>query len=295
MSTLKSSSEDLTLNADGSGNDVIIQSDGSTKAIITAEGNVGIGLTPSGAKLHISNTNAGSQERGLYVDVSPEAGTSPNNLAMFMAGNGNITTPLVRIHHESPAADQLLLQCDTTGSNTVKFSVDEDGDVNLTGNLVIGTAGKGIDFSATSDGTTMSSELLDDYEEGTFVPTMVGSSSGSVSASTNDTLSYTKVGRLVTVTGKIMVDADNSLSGTIYFSLPFTVATASKTEFSSAGNVMLRSGGTTLYNNMIFNIGGGGTTGYIMFLPDSTTSENVGHAQVDSAFDIWFGYSYCAA
>ena len=46
MSTLKSSAEDLTLNADGSGNDVIIQSDGSTKAIVNAEGNVGIGVTP---------------------------------------------------------------------------------------------------------------------------------------------------------------------------------------------------------------------------------------------------------
>jgi hypothetical protein len=46
MSTLKSSAEDLTLNADGSGNDIILQSNASTKAIITAEGNVGIGVTP---------------------------------------------------------------------------------------------------------------------------------------------------------------------------------------------------------------------------------------------------------
>lgn len=38
MSTVKSSSEDLTLNADGSGNDVVIQSNGTTKAIVTAEG-----------------------------------------------------------------------------------------------------------------------------------------------------------------------------------------------------------------------------------------------------------------
>ena len=46
MSTVKSSSANLTLNADGSGNDVIIQSNASTKAIVTAEGNVGIGVTP---------------------------------------------------------------------------------------------------------------------------------------------------------------------------------------------------------------------------------------------------------
>ena len=78
MSTLKSSAEDLTLNADGSGNDVIIQSDGSTKAIITAEGNIGIGDTdPSEAKLSIDNVASGDiglqivnaqATKGLYID-----------------------------------------------------------------------------------------------------------------------------------------------------------------------------------------------------------------------------------
>ena len=38
MSTVKSSSEDLTLNADGSGNDVVIQGNGTNTATITAEG-----------------------------------------------------------------------------------------------------------------------------------------------------------------------------------------------------------------------------------------------------------------
>jgi len=253
MSTIKSSAEDLTLNADGSGNDVIIQSNASTKAIVTAEGNVGIGLTPSGAKLHISNTNAGSQERGLYVDVSPEAGTSPNNLAMFMAGNGNITTPLVRIHHESPAADQLLLQCDTTGSNTVKFSVDEDGDVNLTGNLVIGTSGKGIDFSATADSSeTMTSEILDDYEEGEWTPTV---SSGSISVNRNV---YTKIGRMVVC--KTYVTVDSTGSGTFEMQgLPYSVG-----QNTAGGEVMLKyaniSGGSTYHLATYVNTGN-----YIIF------------------------------
>jgi len=38
MSTVKSSSENLTLNADGAGNDVVIQSNATTTATITAEG-----------------------------------------------------------------------------------------------------------------------------------------------------------------------------------------------------------------------------------------------------------------
>ena len=75
-----------------------------------------------------------------------------------------------------------------------------------TGNLVVGTSGRGIDFSATSDGSgTDSSELLDDYEEGSWTPTIIsGASSISVSSAT-----YTKVGRLVHVQIRY-----NSLSST---------------------------------------------------------------------------------
>ncbi len=49
-----------------------------------------------------------------------------------------------------------------------------DGTTNFTiadGNLVVGTAGHGISFSAASNVGGMTSELLDDYEHGTWVPT----------------------------------------------------------------------------------------------------------------------------
>ena len=61
------------------------------------------------------------------------------------------------------------------------------------GNLVIGTAGKGIDFSATSDGVSGVSELLDDYEEGSFTPTLKNFN-GTYSIQVGR---YTKVGNIV--------------------------------------------------------------------------------------------------
>tara|TARA_R110000822_G_scaffold40237_1_gene109660 strand:+ start:290 stop:847 length:558 start_codon:yes stop_codon:yes gene_type:complete len=72
------------------------------------------------------------------------------------------------------------------------------GNVTLsTGNLVIGTAGKGIDFSATTSGSgTMTSELLTDYEEGTFTPTLNQGFNGPVGY-TSQVGKYTKVGDLV--------------------------------------------------------------------------------------------------
>lgn len=75
------------------------------------------------------------------------------------------------------------------------------GDVQMsTGNLVIGTSGKGIDFSITPSGSgTMTSELLSDYEEGTWTATLKGSVSDPTTPVTA-TGRYTRVGRLVTIT-----------------------------------------------------------------------------------------------
>ena len=54
------------------------------------------------------------------------------------------------------------------------------------GNLVIATAGHGIDFSAqtatSATGASMAAELLDHYEEGTFTPILSYWSSGAVAA-----------------------------------------------------------------------------------------------------------------
>jgi len=290
MSTIKSSAEDLTLNADGSGNDVIIQSNASTKAIINAEGNVGIGVTPETWDSSYNALQIGGN--GAVAATSSQAAGGKTLLGQNMyvdSGSGvyeYISTDEASLLYQQNGAFKFRVAASGTADAAITwtdaFEVLNAGQARAKNGLLFGT-------------DTAAANTLDDYEEGTFIPTMLGSSSGNFVASTTNTLSYTKLGRLVTVTGKLSVDTDNSCSGTIFFSLPFTAATQSKKEFDSVGSVMLRSGGTTLYNNMVFNLGGGGTNGYIMFLPDSTTSENVGHVQVDGAWDVWFGYSYCAA
>ena len=83
----------------------------------------------------------------------------------------------------------------TLASGSKLNNCTTDGTTNLTiadGNLVFSTNGHGIDFSATADGSgTDSSELLDDYEEGTWTPTVTG---GTIS---NSGAYYTKIGRAV--------------------------------------------------------------------------------------------------
>jgi hypothetical protein len=86
-----------------------------------------------------------------------------------------------------------------------------DGDVTL-------ASGHGLSYAATSDATTMSSELLDDYEEGEFVAQMDNSVTLHGSA---DSLSYTKVGRKVTITGQIRISSSNT-NDVVVNNLPFT-------------------------------------------------------------------------
>ncbi len=88
-----------------------------------------------------------------------------------------------------------------------------------TGNLVIGTSGQGIDFSATPG--TGTSELLNDYEEGTWTPsqgaglTVVGTFSSSGT--------YTKIGRTVILNGFVAGSTSIACTsfGVICGSLPF--------------------------------------------------------------------------
>lgn len=95
----------------------------------------------------------------------------------------------------------------------------------IDGNLVIGTAGKGVDFSADPSAAGMTSELLDDYEEGTWTPGQGGGVSVVGDFSSSGT--YTKVGRLVTV--RFVVAGSTSIavnSGSNFVTgLPFAGAT----------------------------------------------------------------------
>jgi hypothetical protein len=87
----------------------------------------------------------------------------------------------------------------TVGNPSTRF-----GDQTITdGNLVIGTSGKGIDFSSTPG--TGTSKLLDDYEEGIFSPTISSGITGVGYQTQNG--SYTKVGRLVTFSLRLELNA----------------------------------------------------------------------------------------
>ena len=119
-----------------------------------------------------------------------------------------------------------------------------------TGNLIVAN-GQGVDFSATP--STGTSELLADYEEGTWTPnqgsglTVVGTFSSSGT--------YTKVGRIVFVTGVFNGSTSVAIPAAdiICTNLPFTTAVRSLGALNTGtivqpGTVTLFSG-TSIYGS----------------------------------------------
>jgi autotransporter-associated beta strand protein len=104
-----------------------------------------------------------------------------------------------------------------TGSVVLSAAPTLSGNVSLsTGSLVISTSGKGIDFSATPG--TGTSELLADYEEGTWTPT---DASGAGLSFTLGTCTYTRVGRLITCVAQITFPATASGLNAAISGFPF--------------------------------------------------------------------------
>lgn len=98
------------------------------------------------------------------------------------------------------------------------------GDQTLsTGNLIQGTAAKGVNFTANTPAAGMTSQLLNWYEEGTWTPvptnlTVIGTPSY--------TGTYVRTGRVVYITFEVAASTSTaSTANSTYFTgLPFTIA-----------------------------------------------------------------------
>ena len=136
--------------------------------------------------------------------------TAFNNITGYTASGATGTTSTNLVFSTSPSITTPTLVGNVTLS---------------TGDLVIGTSGKGIDFSATPG--TGTSELLADYEEGTWTPTLTTTGTNFTSVTLDiERASYTKIGRVVYVTGTIRSSAVTigAASGFVVVGgLPFTV------------------------------------------------------------------------
>ena len=121
------------------------------------------------------------------------------------------------------------------GDIDINSDLKVSGDIETIGNVIIATSGNGIDFSATAG--TGTSELFDDYEEGTWTPVLnTDNSDMTISSYVIQTGRYTKSGNTVVVTINLAASVSSVGTGTLQITgLPYTADT--DTNFPMYGGV----------------------------------------------------------
>ena len=152
-----------------------------------------------------------------------------------------------------------------------------DRPLTMSGQNIIMSSGNGIDFSATANSSgTMTSELLDDYEEGTWTPALVGTTAVSYS---NQSGKYVKIGKMVHVQALLQTGSQtfsNTSSQLEISGLPFLpndntgyhvthgALSTQQLSFTAAANTQSINGDfvqtSSVNNNIIFSIVSNGTT-----------------------------------
>ena len=140
---------------------------------------------------------------------------------------------------------------------TKRLSVESGGNVTVnTGNLVIGTAGKGINFSNATDtatGETVTSSILDEYEEGTWTPSVVAEGNTRTMSLQSTNGRYTRIGNIVHLFLEIAWASDETTgpSGTGDYRIdgnPFTSENIDSQMFYTGALYSLRIGGGADFN-----------------------------------------------
>jgi len=195
--------------------------------------------------------------------------------------NDNNNNEVITITTTALAVNELTVANAATGANPVISATGSDTNIGITltpkgtgnavlttGNLVVAN-GNGIDFSATSG--TGTSELLADYEEGTWTPTISdGTNNATMGSAGSNAGWYTKIGRVVFISGNVATTSLGSVSGAIRITgLPFT---ANSAVGQNNGLCVGYAGGFAITaNQVVTGFANGGSTYIALYVWTATT------------------------
>ena len=173
--------------------------------------------------------------------------------------------------------------------------INSDGNVALAGNIGLGgatpsTSGTGITFPASASAST-NANTLDDYEEGTFTPTILGTTTaGTFTPNASYTYGrYTKIGRLVHVYFGLVYSSFTGTGNIKLGGLPFTSQDEyTDTPFWVHGFNVDKPANTVIYGRLL----GNDTVCYILRYSTSGTINNPSSLAVDAAGELYFNLTY---
>jgi hypothetical protein len=299
---------------------VVMQASGSTHGIVGFGTTGGVmAVTNAQGSLYLqADTNDAhtSSSIVLSVDNANRASIDADGIDIV----GDVTASTLNADGDTSASDNaaigytaaeglILTGQGSTDDITVKNDADTTvlnvgtgaTDVEVSaGNLLFGTAAKGVYLGVT---TATAANLLDDYEEGDWTPTIGTGTTVSTDATYNGSYTtgqYTKVGRMVHCTATLRLTAKGTQSGNIsILGLPF----------ASANNVKYRATWSSWFHGAADIDLTGNTAGTIMMYqahntsyiqvrvkdPATAAGETVQFADISHTVYLQFSGSYAAA
>ena len=169
----------------------------------------------------VSFTKDANDDTTSTVQVNGAAMTSDDYLYIMSAANNSVNGLTMFLNGSTRGSD---------GGNNGLTIRNDNGPMSVGANsashsntFYAGAAGGGIDFSQTGDGSGMTSELLDDYEEGSWTPAVQFDSGGGGVVYGTRAGTYVKIGRMVHLQYYMVISS--GLSSSDFFcrlTLPYT-------------------------------------------------------------------------
>ena len=234
----------------------------------TAAGNHYIG--------NIANANITSAGYAVYIQTGQWNG---NQIAQMRFIAGDDTT--------NKDDGDIAFYTSEGGSSSEVLRLTQEKNAELAdGNLKV-ASGHGIDFSATSDATGKTSELLDDYEEGTWTPELTGTW-------TNETVqrgTYVRIGNFVCCTFMVAANTNTASANAAINGLPFQIAYASGE--GRAGGAPAWCKGFDLDTGQMVMSGVGNATQLILYrLRDNSTALAIAWSACEDNVEFGGTFSY---
>ena len=222
----------LNITANNSGGDAFMtfQTNSGEDMRIGPNGKVGIGESVPLGRLHVKTADSSS---GAHANADELVVEGSAHSGITIASGNSSTGTIAFADSGDELAGRIIYNHSTNAMSFGTSGVGTQWSINSDGNLLPGSStSQGIHLGVTSAGAA---NLLDDYEEGTFAYTITGSTSGNlVLRSGYARGSYVKIGNLVHVDIRFETTSDNSLSGNVYWSLPFTMANPNGSDADAA-------------------------------------------------------------
>ena len=230
----------------------------------------------SGGVLNVTKLGVGTDHdltnAGIHIRTADSGATNVNNADDLVIEGSGVAG--ISIFTGTSSAGQINFG-DSGANERGKLLYDHNGDdmdfytnsthqwsINSSGHLLPAATDHGIYLGVNS---ATAANLLDDYEEGTWTAVLSGTGSSSGQGYDNQTMRYTKIGRLVYITGMLDMNDLGTLGGDYLkvTGLPFTPDASNSTSYQPISTHHLNVAGDTTGGAFGWTVYGANTFLYV--------------------------------